>query len=60
MDNPRNEHMPPMPSEAELRAAMDQSEADTASGHTVELAEVLHELDMVIANMKAQRNILRA
>jgi hypothetical protein len=51
MDSPRDYRVhddgPSMPSEARLRAAMEQSDRDVASGWTVPLADVLAELDGV-------------
>jgi hypothetical protein len=51
MDHPRDHKAdhdaPPMPSEAQLRAMMEQSDADVAAGRTVRVADVLAELDSV-------------
>jgi predicted transcriptional regulator len=44
---------PPMPSEAELIAALDESEADIAAGRVVSGEEVLRELRESIARMEA-------
>jgi predicted transcriptional regulator len=46
---------PPMPAEAELRAAMARSDEDVAAGRTVPLEEVLADLDASIARMEARR-----
>jgi hypothetical protein len=47
---------PPMPIEAELRAALERSEAQFAAGDIVSGDEVLRELDESIARMKAKRS----
>ena len=44
-----------MPSEAELRAALERSEAEFAAGQIVSGDEVLRELDESIARMEAKR-----
>jgi hypothetical protein len=46
---------PPMPSEAELLAALARSDADIAAGRIVSGDEVLRELDESIARMEAKR-----
>jgi hypothetical protein len=43
-----------MPSEAELRAALERSEAQFAAGQIVSGDEVLRELDESIAHMEAK------
>jgi hypothetical protein len=45
-----------MPSEAELRAALEQSEAEFAAGQIVSGDEVLRELDESIARMEAKHS----
>lgn len=45
-----------MPIEAELRAALERSEAQFAAGDIVSGDEVLRELDESIARMKAKRS----
>ncbi len=63
-DRPRNRRptpdTPPTPTEAELRAAMDQSEQDVAARLTVTLAEILAELDEVADRMETRRRTRRA
>jgi hypothetical protein len=63
-DHPRNPQpttdTPPPPTEAELRAAMDQSDEDVAAGLTVPLAEILSELDDVADQMETRRRTRRA
>jgi len=49
-----------MPSEAELRAAMEQSDRDVAAGLTVPLADVLTELDGVANRIEARRRLRQA
>jgi hypothetical protein len=49
-----------MPSEAHLRAIMDQSDADLAAGLTVPLADVLAELDAVAQAIEVRRRARRA
>jgi hypothetical protein len=51
---------PPTPTEAELRAAMEQSDADVAAGLTVSLDEVLADIDASIARMEARRRARQA
>ncbi|HTW27195.1 MAG TPA: hypothetical protein VME92_08720, partial [Acetobacteraceae bacterium] len=51
---------PSMPSEAELRAAMDQSDADLPAGLTVPLADVLAKLDGVAQEIEGRRRARRA
>jgi hypothetical protein len=51
---------PPMPTEAELRAMMDESDADVAAGRTVPLAEVLSDLDAAIERIEVRRRARRA
>jgi hypothetical protein len=53
-DVPPDEDAPPMPSEAELRAAMAESVQDVAAGRTVPLADVLAELDEVADRIEAR------
>ncbi len=59
MDNPpghrTNDDAPPTPGEADLRAAMDQSDADLAAGLTVPLADVLAELDGIAQATEGRR-----
>lgn len=59
MDSPhdihRDDDAPPTPSEAELRAVMEQSHREVAAGLTVPLAEVLAELDAAADRMEARR-----
>jgi hypothetical protein len=50
----------PMPSEAELRAAMEESARDVAAGRTVPLADVLAELDEAADRIEARLRALRA
>ncbi len=50
---------PPTPSEAELRAAMDESDRDLAAGHTVPLQDVLRELESLAERMEARRSTKR-
>ena len=64
MDSP-NDHKadrdaPATPSEAHLRAAMEQSERDVAAGHTAPLADVLAELDAVVDRIESRRRTRRA
>jgi hypothetical protein len=47
---------PPMPTEAELLAALARSEAELAAGQIVSGDEVLRELDESIARMEAKRS----
>ncbi|MBW4090979.1 MAG: hypothetical protein HIU82_07715 [Proteobacteria bacterium] len=58
-DTPRNrlpvDWNPPTPSEAELSAALAESEADLAAGRLVSGDDVLRELDESIARMEAKR-----
>jgi len=58
MDRPYDvspdETAPPMPSEADLRAAMAESAQDVAAGLTVPLANVLAELDEVADRIEAR------
>ena len=62
MDHPRDHKIdhdaPPMPSEAQLRAMMEQSDADVAAGRTVPVADVLAELDAVVGRIEARRRIV--
>ncbi len=51
---------PPTPTEAELRAAMEQSDRDVEAGLTVSLEEVLADLDDSVARMEARRRARRA
>lgn len=44
----------PMPTEAELRAAMEESARDVAAGRTVPLADVLAELDQAADRIEAR------
>jgi hypothetical protein len=64
MDTPLNRHppddAPPMPTEAELRAAMEESERDVAAARTVSLAEVLAELDECADRIETRRRTRRA
>jgi hypothetical protein len=64
MDRPHDHiadyDVPAMPSEAELRAAMEESERDVAAGRTVPLADVLAELDDVTKRIEARRRARRA
>jgi hypothetical protein len=58
MDTPHDRHpaydWPPMPTEAELRAAMEESERDVAAGRTVPLADALAELDELADQSEAR------
>jgi hypothetical protein len=47
---------PPMPSEDEMRAALERSEAQFAAGQIVSGDEVLRELDESIARMDAKHS----
>ena len=47
---------PPMPSEPDLRAALERSEAQFAAGEIVSGDEVLRELDESVARMKVKRS----
>jgi hypothetical protein len=49
-----------MPTEAELLAAMEQSDRDVEAGLTVSLEDVLVDLDESIARMDARRRARRA
>jgi hypothetical protein len=64
MDSPHNHRVhddrPSMPSEAQLRAAMEQSDRDVAAGRTVPLADVLAELDGVANRIEARRRARQA
>ena len=64
MDNPQNRHPdqggPLMPSEAELRAVMEQSDRDVAAGRTASLADVLAELADIADQTEARRRARRA
>ena len=64
VDNPRDhrtdDDVPAMPSEAQLLAAMEQSDRDLAEGHTVPLADVLAELDEVAREIEVCRRVRRA
>lgn len=57
---PRHTHSadrePPMPTEAELIAALARSEAELAAGQIVSGDEALCELDESIARMEAKRS----
>ncbi len=46
---------PPMLTEAEVMAIMDQSDRDVAEGRTVPLADVLAELDAAAEAIEARR-----
>jgi hypothetical protein len=50
---------PPQPTEAELRAAMEQSDRDVEAGLTVSLKEVLADLDESVARIEARRRARR-
>lgn len=58
MDSPHDRQLvddtPAMPSEAELRAVMEQSDRDVASGRIVPLSDVLAELDSVAERIEAR------
>jgi hypothetical protein len=64
MDNPPThqpaDDAPATPDEAQLRAVMDQSDADLAAGLTVPLADVLAELDGVAQQIEVRRRARRA
>ena len=64
MDSPHDRHAdhdaPRTPSEAELRALMEQSAQDVEAGHTVPLADVLTELEGVANRIEARRRARRA
>lgn len=64
MENPRDHRTdagaPPTPGEAQLRAVMDQSDADLAADLTVPLADVLAELDSVTQATEGRRRARRA
>jgi hypothetical protein len=53
---PHADRDPPMPGEAELRAALERSDAQYAAGEIVSGDEVLRELDESIARMKAKHS----
>jgi hypothetical protein len=64
MDSPRDRQTaqatPAMPSEAELRAVMEQSDRDVAAGLTAPLTYVLAELDRAADRIEARRRARRA
>jgi hypothetical protein len=64
VDNPRDhrtdDDLPAMPDEAQLLAAMEQSDRDLAAGDTVPLADVLAELDEVAREIEVCRRVRRA
>jgi len=64
MDNPHDhktgDDAPAMPDEAQLRAVMDQSDANLAGALTVPLADVLAELDGVAQQIEVRRRARRA
>jgi hypothetical protein len=51
---------PPSPTEAELLAAMEQSDQDVEAGLTVSLDEVLADLDESLVRIEARRRARRA
>jgi hypothetical protein len=59
-DHQANHDAPSMPSEAQLRAAMDESDRDVAAERTVPLEDVLAELDDVANRIEARRRARRA
>jgi hypothetical protein len=59
-DHQADHDAPDMPSEDQLRAAMEESDRDVAAGRTVPLADVLAELDEVANRMEARRRARRA
>ncbi len=59
-DRKVRDDLPPMPTEAELLAAMEQSDRDVEAGLTVSLEDVLVDLDESIARMDARRRARRA
>jgi hypothetical protein len=59
MDHPHPDH-PPMPTEAELRQMMAESDADLAAGRTVPLSDALALIDQAIARLDAKRNSAKA
>ncbi len=59
-DRKAGEDPPPTATEAELRAAIDQSDRDVEAGLTVSLEEVLADLDDSLARMEARRRARRA
>jgi hypothetical protein len=64
MDSPHDRHADQdasrTPSEAELRAMMEQSARDVEAGHIVPLADVLAELDGVADRIEDRRRARRA
>jgi hypothetical protein len=58
-DGKAGEDPPPL-TEAELRAAMEQSDQEVEAGLTVPLEEVLADLDESIARIEARRRARRA
>lgn len=48
---------PPMPTEAELRAMMDESDADVAAGRTVPLDLVLAEIRAAAERIRQRRAV---
>jgi hypothetical protein len=59
-DAPPDEAAPPMPTEADLRAAMAESAQDVAAGRTVPLAAVLADLDAVADRIEARTRARQA
>jgi hypothetical protein len=63
MDRPHDHRTdydaPAMPSDAELRAAMEESDRDAAAGRTVPVADFLAELDDVANRIEARRRASR-
>ena len=63
MDNPHDglggPETPPMPSEDELLAMMEQSEQDVAAGRTVPVEDVLAELDEIAVRIETRRRTSR-
>lgn len=53
--SPRADWDPPMPSEAEVRASLDRSDADIAAGRTVPASIVHAELQAALDRMEAGR-----
>lgn len=59
-DHPTDYNAPPLPSEAELRAVMEQGDRDMLAGLTIPLADVLAELDGVAHQIEARRRARQA
>jgi hypothetical protein len=63
MDRPQDHQAdhdaPGMPSESQLRAAIEESDRDVAAGRTVPLADVLAELDGIANRLEVRRRARR-